>query len=415
MQIEASLTFIDHDGRTRSVAVDARYFSIGRTPENNLQIADSNLSRQHALIERFDSFLQITDCGSQNGTTVNGAPISGAVELRHDDVITLGGAIDLQVSLRAAAPAPIVTPTTTTAASSSTHHASVTVSSPVSAPAPWWLSISVLAALGAALVFILGAAITLFIVSRPERSAPEQNDTEEETVVADTNTATTNEAAAADTTSTIASNSVAAVDNVSQNSAGLERVEAAAEQVMRRVSTDSKDYSFSEKAVRDVAQKIELYRAAPTPVRDALGALQKDGSSIAAAARNEGIAQPYLVLYAALAVADGGRTERDAALVARRILPDLIALRTTLGDDQDSSLLVIAAYPEGVGTKKSHPLLGRMRRVIREPVTQRNVWYLHEHGGLNAEAYDLVIRFLALGVIAQNPAEFGVNTQPLAF
>ncbi|MEJ7617384.1 MAG: hypothetical protein WKF30_10590 [Pyrinomonadaceae bacterium] len=96
---------------------------------------------------------------------------------------------------------------------------------------------------------------------------------------------------------------------------------------MMRISTDSKDYSFSEKAVRDIAQKIDTYRASSALVREALISLQKGGLSIATAARNEGIA-PYFVLYAALAQTDGGRASRDALATAQVMLPDLIALRT---------------------------------------------------------------------------------------
>ncbi|MEJ7712178.1 MAG: hypothetical protein WKF84_20530 [Pyrinomonadaceae bacterium] len=121
-------------------------------------------------------------------------------------------------------------------------------------------------------------------------------------------------------------------------------------------------------------------------------------------------------MYAALAETDGGRSGRDAAATAHAMLPDLVALRATLGDDQDSSLLVVAAYTEGAGTRKSHPLLGRMRKITnKDPVAKRNVWYLHENQGIDEQAYDLVIRFIALGVIAQNPKQFGVNAEPLAF
>lgn len=434
MQVEATLTYTDATGHTRSVIVSARYFSIGRNPENNLQIDNSSLSRQHALVECFDDFLQITDCGSQNGTAVNGAPVMGAVELRDGDVITLGEVLDLKVGVRAAA-VPISTAAAQShaafllAASSSSdisgaHEAAKPLASHNQPRPAWWMSVPVLAATAAA-VFVMLAAVVLLVVSRDNRRSPgERRGAQQENRkkpedpakiigVLESQTPSARENLA---TLDIASTPTRSSGTITlpSDSAALVQVERSAEQVMRRISTDSKDYSFSEKAVRDIAQKIDSYRASSAPVREALISLRKGGPSIAAAARNEGIT-PYFVLYAALAQTDGGRAGRDALTTAQAMLPELIALRTTLGHTPDSSLLVIAAYPEGIGTKKSHPLLGRMRGRIEDPITQRNVWYLHEHGGINAEAYDLVIRFLALGVIAQNPKQFGVNAEPLAF
>jgi hypothetical protein len=56
-----------------------------------------------------------------------------------------------------------------------------------------------------------------------------------------------------------------------------------------------------------------------------------------------------------------------------------------------------------------------MRRVVNNPTTERNVWYLRERAALDAEAYAFVVRFLALGVIAENPRQFGVEAPALSF
>jgi hypothetical protein len=194
----------------------------------------------------------------------------------------------------------------------------------------------------------------------------------------------------------------------------LDKIEGAAVQVMGRITTDSKNYTFQEKALRDIAQKIESYRASSATVASALASLRRGGPALAASARHEGISQPYLILYAGLAQSDGGRSGRDPLATAQSMLPDLISLRALFGDDADSSLLVIAAYPEGPGSKKSHPLIARLPRVTDKP-SQRNVWYLYERHAISDSAYDLVIRFLALGIIAQNPKQYGVQAEPLAF
>ena len=97
-------------------------------------------------------------------------------------------------------------------------------------------------------------------------------------------------------------------------------------------------------------------------------------------------------------------------------MPELLSLRKTLGTESaDKSLILVAAYKMGGWTKKSHPILGTMRRVVKNPLTDRNVWYLREHGGLDDAAYDFVVRFIALGIIGENPRRFGIPSPPIAY
>src|SRR4051794_17022606 len=95
MSSDATLTLIDESGSERFIPITSRRFSIGRLPENELPFNDSSLSRRHAIIENFDGTFFITDCGSQNGTTVNGTPASAPVKLSDNDLIVLGGKKEL--------------------------------------------------------------------------------------------------------------------------------------------------------------------------------------------------------------------------------------------------------------------------------------------------------------------------------
>ena len=84
---EIALTIYDLEtGEEERVNVDSRRFSIGRLPENDLVIEDTSLSRRHALIETVDGSVIVSDCGSQNGTFVNGKRVVGAVELHDGDI-----------------------------------------------------------------------------------------------------------------------------------------------------------------------------------------------------------------------------------------------------------------------------------------------------------------------------------------
>ncbi|MEJ7617385.1 MAG: FHA domain-containing protein [Pyrinomonadaceae bacterium] len=175
MQIEATLTFTDENGRTRSAVVNARHFSIDAIPKT---ISRSLIPTSPAstLIECFDDFLQITDCGSQNGTAVNGAPVVGAVELRAGDVITLGRALALKVGVRAAvAPAHATSLPAASSASdaSGAHQAAKSLTANNQPRSAWWMSVPVLAATAAA-VFVLLAAVVLLVVSRDHRRSPRE-------------------------------------------------------------------------------------------------------------------------------------------------------------------------------------------------------------------------------------------------
>ena len=49
--------------------------TIGRTPNNDIVLADSQVSRLHCKIRLLEDGLEATDCGSTNGTFVEGARI----------------------------------------------------------------------------------------------------------------------------------------------------------------------------------------------------------------------------------------------------------------------------------------------------------------------------------------------------
>jgi hypothetical protein len=191
-------------------------------------------------------------------------------------------------------------------------------------------------------------------------------------------------------------------------------VEDQAREVMRRVSRDDVSYAFGERAVADIERKLEDRRGS-TELRAALLSIQRGADAIASRARNEGL-EPRFVVYAALALTDGGRDGRDPSAVAHSTVEDLAELNKTFGGGgAEGSLLVIAAYSEGVGSKRSHPLLDRMRGPVGAPNSERNVWFLHERGVIGERAYDLAVGFIAFGIVAQNPRQFGIEADPLAF
>lgn len=64
--------------------------SLGRHPNNSIQLLDKIVSKEHCILEQRDSGFVLRDLGSLNGTYVNGERVRGEMMLRHGDEIALG-------------------------------------------------------------------------------------------------------------------------------------------------------------------------------------------------------------------------------------------------------------------------------------------------------------------------------------
>src|SRR5579883_2686665 len=64
--------------------------SLGRHPNNSIQLLDKIVSKEHCILEQRDGQFILRDLGSLNGTYVNGERVRGEQMLRHGDEIALG-------------------------------------------------------------------------------------------------------------------------------------------------------------------------------------------------------------------------------------------------------------------------------------------------------------------------------------
>src|SRR6185295_2543594 len=64
--------------------------SLGRHPNNSIQLLDKIVSKEHCILEQRDGGFILRDLGSLNGTYVNGERVRGEMVLRHGDEIALG-------------------------------------------------------------------------------------------------------------------------------------------------------------------------------------------------------------------------------------------------------------------------------------------------------------------------------------
>jgi adenylate cyclase len=72
-------------------AIDLRPInSLGRHPNNTIQLLDKIVSKEHCILEQRDGQFVLRDLGSLNGTYINGERVRGEQMLRHGDEIALG-------------------------------------------------------------------------------------------------------------------------------------------------------------------------------------------------------------------------------------------------------------------------------------------------------------------------------------
>ncbi len=64
--------------------------SLGRHPNNSIQLLDKIVSKEHCILEQRDGGFVLRDLGSLNGTYINGERVRGEQMMRHGDEIALG-------------------------------------------------------------------------------------------------------------------------------------------------------------------------------------------------------------------------------------------------------------------------------------------------------------------------------------
>jgi hypothetical protein len=183
-----------------------------------------------------------------------------------------------------------------------------------------------------------------------------------------------------------------------------QEIEQAARQVIGRISDDLHHYEFPSDRSHIVRVREVVEENCNSPTLGAgLRALRRARAQLVEWSENQ--IAPDLLTYAALAETNGRSSDTLAA--ARRMAPQLIDVSKLLKDSNaDAALLSLAAYEMGRPSRGAHPIHKRMEGRINHD-TERNVWDLYRKGGLTEAEYGFVIRFLAFGIIANEPRRFG--------
>lgn len=64
--------------------------TIGRTDENFILLSDASISRRHSIVARHGDLYSVVDCGSSNGTRLNGKPVQSQQALTPGDRVEFG-------------------------------------------------------------------------------------------------------------------------------------------------------------------------------------------------------------------------------------------------------------------------------------------------------------------------------------
>jgi predicted component of type VI protein secretion system len=419
MAFRLTLTLTPSFGSTE-VEVTSKRFSIGRTQENDLALDNTTLSRRHALIEDYDGVFYLSDCGSSNGTLINGKAVTGARELHDWDVLTFGGVGDIVVRLRSEVQPdePVAMPAAQSNAGGAVKYSNY--AAPQNQPTTTattaqlsWLSAPVIAASAAVLILLVAGVALLITGFRSDSRINSRvgiGKKQPPRLEYDDNRQATDSPTPIEIVPTPDPGDTNPRNSEDTGAGDLASIEASASKVLTGISRDTHPV-LTEKPLREIDAQIQRYRNSPASLRDGLRAMKRDMLAVSATAKSNGL-KPPLAIYATLARmdTDGGRGE--PAQVAAQICPELGKMRRIFGDElANDSLLTLAALEEGASLQfRITKLAGR---VNDSPTTIRSIWYLREHQVISDDTYRFVLRFIAIGVISQNPQKFGIAAEPL--
>lgn len=430
------LTFKDETGQERSVDVDKSPFTIGRHSACDLCYPDSRLSREHARIDDRDGEYSIVDAGSSNGTTVNGSKLFEARLLKDGDEIDLGGGLQIRA---------IITPPGGESADPA--GADLVDAAPVSpgVPAPLAPSPAFNAAPPSAgegiptSFFIIAPLLAIFVLAililgivllgggdrrvagtdsneddpisttddngdEPDVNGsptprPERSPTPAQQQPANNGSTTPDTPSNTDPPPNIGGSDTAKVE---QNGAAF---------IRQIAQNDPKAFLTGEQAKR---VDVKLKQISKSVLADNISSARKNTAAIRSLAAQKNLKPEFLAIAA---ITKLGGSRGDVLQAAQGIADVYDKLAIHIGSENfDDALLMVAAYDQGAA---GDPM--RMRNMLQDLATKsqagareiRTIWFLEKNGKITASEYDRALSFLAIGTIAQNPKDFGVNTEAL--
>lgn len=436
---ELWLKYTDQYSEARRVPVNNEIFTVGRHPENDLCIADNRLSREHVRIEQYNDSFYVSDSGSSNGTTMNGAPLRAAALLRDGDRLNLGGAVEIKIEVGSGAPSysptesaaangqAVAAPIVETAGQISSGNQTGASAASDSGSFPtmfFWLT----PIFGLVILVFAGGLFLAFSgkketdVVRDEdvytpRTRPTKSDdspTADETPTPRKSDAPGN-TSGANVSSTLDSNGSSA-QPTPKVSADSERVEQHAAAFLRRIAQNDPKAFLTGKQTEIVNSKINAFKGS-SALAENLKAIKKDQAQFETLANSKNLKAQFL---ATAALARIGNNRGDPLAVAKEILPVLSDLKITLDNKlANDNLMIIAAFERGAAGKPRslQSTLEALSKVTQNisPREIRTIWFLRQKDKITEAEFNFALQFIAIGAITQNPKDFNVNAEAVAF
>lgn len=410
---ELWLNFKDESGHDRRESVGKSPYSIGRQPGNDLTIADSRLSRTHLKIDRFGEVFVVSDCGSSNGSELNGSPLTEPESLKNGDRLVLGGGFVISVEMiaeqvEARRPRRTAAPQTTVGADSSSIPTVVFIVGPL------------------LVLFVLicgGGGVYFFGTSGPDIS--QVSETPFPTPIIDSETPEKSpdlSPSVSPTASATADPDSSVTPAVTPVNDEDRRIEENSAKFLRKIALSDPNAFLATAQVQIVKGKLSPLRGS-SALGANLKAVKANASQFESMASSQGLKAQFL---AAAALTKIGNRTGDPVATAKSMLPYLGDLRISLGNSlSDDCLLIMADYLRrerkgsggGGGPSLQSILEGIPRSKIggADPREIRTIWFLRKNNKISEESYQFALTFLAIGSIMQNPSDFGVNSEPVTF
>lgn len=402
-----TITYVDGDGAKQSFELADDRTIIGRHSECEISISDGRLSREHLAIERKGDEFYASDLNSSNGSELNGEPIIERVRLNNRDKLSLGG-FEIEVEIEEipeSGSAPLADPPPEPDIAAPHLQAQTTQADSSSVK----MFLVIAAAMVIFVVVVLGAILLMmpgqkrggngnFVASTFDEPTPRPGASR----------------SASPTPAIEVSNgnsSVTPPDNTSPTKPATEvdaKVEQNAAKFLQKAAANDQRAFITGAQAQIVASRVKSL-AGSSAISDNIASARKSASAINEIARTKNL-RPQFV--AAAAVAKLGTSRGDVLATARSMADTLDRFGTQIGNELgDDCLVLIAALDQGDPMKMRNMLQSLATSSTESPRTIRSIWWLKKNGKITDAEYESALRFLAVGTIAQNPADFGVNTE----
>ena len=465
--VELFLKYVDEDGEEQEISVEEEEFIAGRHSDNDLSFLDSRLSREHIKIQRYADVFVVSDLDSSNGTTLNDEDLDEPIGLKNEDILNLGGGLEVEVILINDDPNAQENSggggggsggggsddEDDSASGSSSNSASKSASASASSSGGSGIGKALILAPILGLFLIVTAVGGFFLLGgMPEKEVVKNdtNDSSDSDVFDDTfirstdsideddddstssedtgNTLetppTTDDIPPTNTdpiptdTSTLIENTETTETNtnsppIPDESEDTQKIRNSSFRFMRGIARSNQKPVLLNNQLAILESKVNRFKGSGALASNIKNA-QSNAGAIKQLAVSKNLKAEFLTTAA---LAKLGNSKGNVLSKAQEMAEVLDNLNIQIGDEQaDDSLIMMAAYNQGVQNQflKMRNTLQRLAAKNQNRASEiRTIWFLKEKGELSNAQFDLALSFLAIGTITQNPKAFNVNANAL--